>query len=192
MKETYAQLHRGLLAEIGDCLNQDQDEKKQSENGFHIAMNYGQQLKQLMKRIDFEDEDEEIDFFRNVKPQFACYIEYFTVINTALSFVPANREDVIEFWLYERDRLQRFCEQHRLFVSYYENEQHHSDKLYFLRENNELKFIRNLYIYDTDIEWCTSHDRLVRNYLAYKMYSEYCGKKLLEQLSVDIGKSEIK
>lgn len=184
MKEAYAQLHRNMIAEIDDCLNQDMPEKRKSENCFHIALSYGRQLKELMYSKSFEDDDEEIDFFRNVKPQFSCYIEYYRAISSALFFVPATKEEAIVFWKNEKKRLQQFIRMYEAFIAYYESDRHSSDKLYFLRESNDLKFVPNLNIYDTDIDWCTSHDRLVRNFLAYKMYGEYCDRKLSEMILV--------
>lgn len=180
MKESYTQLYSGMQSEIGQCMQLPLPEKERAEKCFWITRDYGRKLKVLIMGSGFDDEKEEISFFRNVKPQFVCYIEYFLMISEAFSIVPGKRDAAIAFWEEERGRFQAFRQSYESFVSYYESGQHDSDRTYFLRENNELKSMPNLHIFDTDIDWCTSHDRLVRNYLAYKEYEEYCNKKLAE------------
>lgn len=178
MKESYTQLYSDMHTEIGQCMQQPLSEKEIVEKCFWISRNYSKKLKELINIAGFDDENEEICFFRNVKPQFVCYIEYFLLISEALSIVPGEKDAAIKFWEEEKDRFQVFRQKHESFVSYFENGKHDSDTTYFLRENNNLRYVPNLRIYDTDIDWCTSHARLVRNYLAYKEYEEYCNKKL--------------
>lgn len=178
MKEPYKQLFCDMLAAFDECRQPELSEKETAEKCFWMSRSYGKKLKELMKNIDFNDEEEEIDFFRNVKPQFVHHIEYYLLVSEALSFVSVTRGDVIAFWEEEKNRFNKFCEDHEAFIKYYQSGEHDLDKTYFLRENNNFKFDLNLHIYDTDVDWCTSHDRLVRNYLAYGMYSGYCEKKL--------------
>ena len=184
MEKLYTELYSAMQAEIGQCMQQMLPEKERAEKCFWITRNYGTKLKLLIRDRDFSDENEEICFFRNVKPQFVCYIEYFLLISEALSVVPGKRDAAIAFWEEERSRFQAFRKNYESFVGYYESGQHNSDMTYFLRENNELKSMPNLHIFDTDIDWCTSHDRLVRNYLAFKEYEEYCNKKLTELILI--------
>lgn len=180
MKESFEQLYQEMLQDIDRCQALQLPEKEKAEKCFWIARGYSKRLKALMEGMDFEDEEEEIVFFRDVKPTFVCYIEYFLLVSDAILMAPAKREEAILFWEDEKGRLQRFRQDQATFISYYENEQHDLDTTYFLRKNNHLNFMPNLHIYDSDIDWCTSHDRLVRNYKAYKMYNAYCKKKINE------------
>lgn len=180
MKKTYNEIKQDMLDEINRCQALELSDKESAEKCFWIARNYSRQLKERIKMDDFTNDDEEIDFFRNIKPHFVCYIEYFLLISDALIIVPAMQDEYHAFWITEKGRLKRFRQVQAGFINYYESGQHDSDVKYFLRRNNDMKFLPNLHIYDADIDWCTSHDRLVRNYLAYKMYSEYCNKKINE------------
>jgi len=184
MEASFTQLYTDMQAEINRCMQQLLPEKERAEKCFWISRNYGKKLKEVIKNREFSDENDEICFFRNVKPQFVCYIEYFLMICEALSIVPGKRDAAIAFWEEEKDRFQSFRGKYESFFGYYESGYHYLDKNYFLRENNELVSLPNLHIFDTDIDWCTSHDRLLRNYLAYKEYEEYCNKKLSELISV--------
>jgi len=180
VKELYAKLYETMLAQIDCCNHARLSEKEKAEKCFSISRNHGKKLKDLIKESEFADESEEIDFFQNVKPQFASHIEYFLKVSEALSNVPGRKDAAIAFWQKEKERLQVFCQEHGSFVSYYNSGKDDFDMIYFLRVNNDLKFKPNLQIYDSDIDWCTSHDRLLRNYIAYMKFEEYCNNKISE------------
>lgn len=174
MKPIYENLHREMLWDIKRCLKLPHPEMENAERCFWIARKYWEKLKELLKGRPFKDERDEIEFFRNVKPQFTCYIEYFVILSEALLFIPEERQCAITYWEEESNRLKRFCDRHHSFVQYYESGNRHQDNLYFLRKSGEdLKFVPAVPAYDMDIAFCSSHDQLVRSYLAYKKYYEY-------------------
>lgn len=177
MKEKYRQLHRDMLGEIDYCQQWHSSENEIVETCYRTVLNYYDKLKKLVMDEDFEDEAEEIDFFRNVKPAFTCYIEYFVLLSEALFFVH-EVDCATKFWSEEKKRFIRFCEEHDFFVKYYEAGRQDSDVNFFLRENNDFRFVTIAHYYDRDPVFCTSHDQLVRSYLANKKYYEYCNKKI--------------
>lgn len=188
MKNYYEQLYLDMLAEIDNNLQLNLPEKEKAEKCFWISRNFARQLKKIINENEFENEEKEINFFRNVKPKFTSYIEYFLLINEALLFVPVQQDAAIAFWELEKDKLRTLQRKYDPFFSYYEGNEHSSDETYFLRKNNDLNYTSDLHIFETDIDWCTSHDRLVRNFLAYKMYSNYCNKKLTELIQTPAKK----
>jgi len=148
-------------------------------SAFWIAHNYWDRLKLKVVVSGFSNDKDEIDFFRNIKPRFTAHIEYFTILSEALVCVPESPAEAVTYWQGEADRFKRFCERHEFFVRYYESGKNYSDSFLFLRRNassSPPKFP----IYDIVPEFCSSHDHLVRGYLAYKMFAEYCHKKLQE------------
>ena len=73
-----------MIADIEKCMQVELAETAKVENCFWIANNYWEKLKALIDCKGFKNENEEIDFFRNVKPQFTCYKEYFTILSEAI------------------------------------------------------------------------------------------------------------
>ena len=74
MRQDYQLLHSQMLRDIERCMQLELPEKERAESCFWIANNHWDKLKELIKGKAFKDESEEIEFFRNVKPQFTFYI----------------------------------------------------------------------------------------------------------------------
>lgn len=179
MNSQYQLMHHEMLQDIGRCMALPHPEKQNAENCFWIAYDYWEKLKGLRKDYVFKSEVEEIEFFREVKPAFTSYMEYFILLSESLLFVPAARQEAITYWQGEADRFERYCNRNRDFVEYYETGCRQQDRNYFLRKSaTELKYVPIAPIYDGDAAFCTSHDQLVRGYMAYKRYHEYVEKKL--------------
>jgi hypothetical protein len=199
MKEKYKILHRLMIYDIVRCMQLELPETERVESCFWIASNYWDKLKAMMKGrnskiIEFKDDSEEVDFFRNVKPKFTCHIEYYAILSEALQFVPAPSElrsqpshglvapkggetiphkSVIEFWKEEYKRFGRFCSKNETFVNFYESGEQYGNCIYFLRENKQSGIPIAVVPYDADENLCSSHDRVLRSYLAHKMYNDY-------------------
>lgn len=186
MKEIYIPLHLDMLTEIDCCMEEVVPEITRAEICFWIARNYRTKLKEMVLQKDFQDEIEEIDFFRNVKPKFVCYIEFYAKLSEALLLISHETDRAIALWKEEGKRFDRFCIDNRSFVTYYESGDNTCDATYFLRENNSLKTVPTATIYDADFDFCTSHDRLVRDYLAYKMYRMYVNDKLVALAGISL------
>lgn len=176
----YQILHTGMLSDISLCMKQEAPELQLIESCFWIASEYWKRLKKIISEDKFRDEVDEIHFFRNVKPLFTSYIEYFIILVEAAMFVPNEREECMLYWKSEATRFDRFCNKHKEFINYYENDCHFLDSLYFSRIGVALKQLPKMPVYDIDINFRTSHDHLIRSYLANKMYYEYVRKKIEE------------
>jgi len=179
MKTEYKLLHLEMLQDMDRCLQLELPERERAESCFWIASNYWEKLKELMQGRTFKDDNEEIDFFRNVKPEFTSWMEYFVILSEALLFVPVEKLTAIAYWEEESVRFKRFCNKNNQFISYYESNDRHMDSNYFLRKGAEdLKYVVNSPVYDVDTTFCTSHDPLVRAYLAQKKFHDYVLKKI--------------
>src|SRR5258706_10983810 len=118
MKQEYQLLHQEMLKDIQRCLQLDLPESENVEACFWIASDYWDKLKERIKNGIFNDEGDEIDFFRNVKPQFTSWMEYFMILSEGLLFVPEERLCAITYWEEEMKRFKRYCDKNHEFVSY--------------------------------------------------------------------------
>jgi hypothetical protein len=178
MNDKYQMLYSEMLKDIERSQGVALPEEDRVASGFWIAHNYWERLKSLMANSSFKDDAEEIDFFRNVKPQFTSPIEYFTILSEALVCVPRTNLTAFNFWDGESKRYDRYCERNQVFIEYLESGDHTKDCQYFLKRNSGLTFVPKAPVFDVDPEFCTSHDHLVRGWLAQKRYQEYCLNKL--------------
>lgn len=160
-----------MLTEIDKCWQTDKPDKEKAENCFWISHHYCYKIKKIALQDGFSTDKEEIDFFRNVKPQFTCFNDYYVILSESLMFVPPQTEPALDFWNEEAKRFKRFCIKHNEFIKYYESDTSHMNDQYFLRRNvrAEITTTQN----EGDKDFCTNYDLLLGNYLAQKKYLEY-------------------
>ena len=180
MKQEFRNLHNDMLKDLEKAMKLELPERGKVESCFWIAHNYWNKLKEFLNRRSFKDDHDEIEFFRNVKPRFTSYIEYMVLLSQALTCIPTEKDAEISYWKEEVERFKRFQQRNLEFVIYYECKRRHYDSIYFLRKNNKATAIIPAPVYDADPEFCTSHDCMIRAFLAYRMYSKYARKKLWE------------
>ena len=180
MKSHYLQLFNALLDELDQCAQTGLHERKRFEQCFWISRKYNKELIQLLEEYPFLNEMDEIDFFRNVKPKFTCFTEFFTITSESLMCVPDSPQRAIAFWNDELKRYVRFRRRHSSFISYYENGKFNFDRDYFLRSTCQKVGTLNAMIFDGNPEYHSSGDWLVRSLLAHKMYSRYAEDKVRE------------
>lgn len=154
-------------------------ETERAECCYRAALNYWLKVKEhFFQRVIYVD-TEEIEFFREVKPQFTALIEYYLILNQGLLFIPEKLEDRIAYWEEEAKRYQRFYVRNRTFIEYYESGCNKEDMHYFLaRYNNQFMMPQERIYEDSDCR--TSHDHLVRGLIANRMYLDFAQEKLAE------------
>lgn len=168
-----------MLQDIGRCEKLELPDAEWVTACFWVSHSYWERLKKYVDPDKFSSESEEVEFFRNVKPHFTAYIEYYTLLSEALLCVPQEKSQAITYWEMENKRFKRFCEKNDAFVLYYESGRRFKDSLFFLRRNAGISYIPKSPVYDVDPDYCTSHDHLVRGYLAFKKFGEYCKGRLV-------------
>lgn len=181
MKQYCQTAYLQLQAAIGRCLEQDIPELEKVESCFRTATGCWVKVREELLHYRFATEDEEIDFFKHIKPLFTSQIERFTLIYQAILFKP--KEDlckIISFWAGESGRLQRFSENKSFFIRYYKEGDTHLDREYFLRLNNQSASGTVSGKYDKNNRFSTSHDGLVAALLAQEMYQQYVKDRLRE------------
>lgn len=69
-------IYEEMVAEIGKLLELPIPEIERVEQAFEIPLGYWEIVKSKLTVHEFKDEHAEIDFYKNIKPLFASYIEY--------------------------------------------------------------------------------------------------------------------
>jgi len=185
MNAAFEELYKKFLADIEESKLPCRTEKEQVEQCFWTSKKYWDHLKDHIRNNGFESEATEIDFFRNVKPAFTSYIEYYVLLSEALHSVPKSsptdpKEIVVNYWKHELDRSLRFNEKSKVFIQYYHSDSNDMDDYYFLRRNNNKSTgpLTTAPVYEEDTEFYTNGDPVLRSYLAYKKYNLYVTTEL--------------
>lgn len=177
MHPKWEPLYDQLLAELAQCRDGDKPEADQAECGYRIAVEYWLLAKQKFMARVMQVDDEEIEFFREIKPRFTAYIEYYLILNQAVLFVPEEQLNETSYWQEEQTRYKRFYERNKDFIAYYESGSIDKNYHYFLERNNYTDAPSHERIYE-DGDCRSSHDHLVRGLLANQLYSAYVQERL--------------
>ncbi len=182
MLPEYQEYHDHLLTAIGSQSASDGPEMERIEACFKSSLECWGKVRKLAQEHGFSGYGEEIHFFRNVKPLFTSYIEYFTYCYHALLFTPAH--DILElkqFWKWELSKIERFRENNRDFCLYIRQGSTDRDEEYFLRSSQTMAVRARLplgLLQDTDAGMVTSHDQLVTLIGAFDLYEKHIRKEM--------------
>jgi hypothetical protein len=182
MLPEYQEYHDQLLTAIGSQGVSDGLEMGRIEACFKISLECWGKVRKLAQEQGFKSAGEEIHFFRNIKPLFTSFIEYFTYCYHALLFMPAH--DTLElkrFWKWELSKIDRFRESNRDFCQYIQQGLTDRDEEYFLRSSHTMAVRARLplgLLQDPDAGMVTSHDQLVTLIGSYDLYEKHIAKEM--------------
>lgn len=142
------------------------------------ARSFMARLKDHIAKAPFQDKQDEISFFKNVKPLFHCQLVFWTYVFNIELLRPVGSGKTIEKYLKKQlDRLNTFFISHAGFYSYYRSGETKMDEIYFLRGRFD-EFAINPHSVDSDRSFSTSHDYLISRILSNDMVQLYLFKEI--------------
>lgn len=149
----------------------------------HILMKGLEELKTNFLNQKLSQE-EEIDFFKNDKPQLTSQIIYFNELYCIESNKPIASEKAIrKYYINQLKKVELFFIDNAEFYSYYRKRNTYLDTIYFLRNQNNDIFIMDGFYFQIDKSFATSHDYKVAQILAYQKVQLYLTEKLKKTLA---------
>ena len=145
-------------------------------------------LKRAITRHQFENKWEEIDFFRNTKPQFTAILIYYNKRNNIEFKKPFGTKKMLRrYYNNELIKLQTFFNENFEFYRYYRTNNHEFDHKYFIRKKYNFRHTLDSFYFQLDYRFSTSHDYKVAQILAndkIKNYLENEIAKLKEDIKI--------
>jgi hypothetical protein len=175
----HEKMYKMLKKELDECLANGTC-KNSIEECFIIAGNYWSELRSATAEYKFITEEEEILFFKTVKPLFTSELEYYSLLYHTLLFCPFDPERQKQFWERESKRLRDFKEQHPDFLIYHSSGKTDKDKCYYLRASASYEVDDLVEAYDKEPKSRSSHDYLIAKLWALERYNDYAKGKLEE------------
>jgi hypothetical protein len=179
MQPEWERLFVELQAVLQDCLYLPPDDPlKIIECCFIKSDQYWTKVKNQVSQYTFPAPEEEIHFFKHLKPAFTSEVEYYNLLYHVEIFKPVSAEDLRAFWLREQHRLADFIRDHDAFYKYYKDGDTHKDEQYFIRANSQPLRLSDAKIYDRDTNATTGYDHLITSILALEKFDAYVKQKL--------------
>lgn len=182
MRELCDHLYYSMMQDCEHCRKKQLYIMQELGCCFQICTRYWAIVRDHVAKYEFKNANEEIDFFRNIKPLFLSEIEYLGYV----SFAELSKEketdsnELEKFWNNEALRMEKFINANKSFYDYYKSGSSENDEIYFTRINSDLSNFLKAKPYDLDSNASTSHDYLVASILALEKYQTY----LKQQISI--------
>lgn len=153
------------------------------------------QLKLSVLKHHFRDTQEEINFFKNSKPNVLSKLIYYNAIYKIEAKKPYGGEKVTEEYLNnELLKIKNFFDNNLEFYKYYRTNSTYLDDKYFVRGKHDIKLSLDTYYFESDHSFSTSHDYKVAKIIANDLIQVYLedqlynmNKHLLPKLSSTIS-----
>lgn len=174
-----------LLSDLNEQLNfidiEIDDTINRCEKAIEIIIVSIQKLKILFLKEKFKNQEQEIDFFKNIKPKFTSKFIYFNIIYKIETKKPYGGERIVKKYLNnELQKLKTYFDNNLDFYKYYRTGNNYLDFKYFVRGKFDIKLTIDSFFFEVDHNFSTSHDFKVAKILAHDLVQVYLENKLIE------------
>jgi len=152
---------------------------KKSEQSIYCISNCLKQQKEYIRQNNFRNKENEILFFKEIKPSVYSKLIYFVKIFNIESKRPnGSDKSQKKYLLNELDKLEKYFSENLEFYQYMRNNMTFLDDKYFVRGRLDLRLYVDTFIYDADPDFSTSHDYKVAKIIANDLLSIYLKSEL--------------
>ncbi len=179
IKAYCAQLEERMKEKLDVLVLEEMDLVARAHKALVVLASLLQELKEFVSQYQFEDQAEEIHFFKRLKPLFLSqYFFYARIVELKTDEPSALSEGIQPFYLEELERIQKFMHRHAEFIHYCLSESTHMDDKYFVRGFvPEWDFV-------TDRTFSTLYDERMAQMLGCRLVKEFVVSMIESQRSV--------
>ena len=173
-----------LLNKLNEQLNfidlEIDDQIKKCEQAITVILKSINELKKAATKTNFKSKSEEIQFFKEIKPQFTSKLIYFNRVYKIEMKKPNGGNKILKkYYNNELLKLKAFFDNELEFYQYFRSGSTYLDYKYFLRGEFDIKLALDSYYFESDMSFATSHDFKVATILANDLIELYLENQLL-------------
>lgn len=139
-----------------------------------------QELFSWLKKHKFNTPEEEIHFFKIIKPSIVSKLIYYKEILSIESNLPASKKNKIKHYEKYLNKVHKHSKNNKRFFEYYRARASHKDQLYFIRTKSRNILHDDCSYINYDSKLSTSHDYLTATMIAYDTLTTYLENRIEE------------
>ena len=172
-----------IINELDDRISELTYEQNNSlvsyENAIVLVLQKIEEVKKHIQEKGFKDAEEEILFFKQLKPQLVSKLIFFNSIYKIETKRPRGGDKIIRKYLnIELSKIKRYFDANLEFYKYYRTNSTHLDNKYFVRGKHDIKLSLDTYYFEADRNFTTSHDYKVAKIIANDLIQVYLEDQL--------------
>ena len=172
-----------IINELDDRISELTYEQNNSlvsyENAIVLVLQKIEEVKKHIQEKGFKDAEEEILFFKQLKPQLVSKLIFLNSIYKIETKRPRGGDKIIRKYLnIELSKIKRYFDANLEFYKYYRTNSTHLDNKYFVRGKHDIKLSLDTYYFEADHNFTTSHDYKVAKIIANDLIQVYLEDQL--------------
>ena len=184
-----------LLIELENQLEETQTIEDDPIKKLEVAIEYVvislEKLKAFFKNYNLNNKQDEIYFFKEIKPQFTSKLIYYNEIyNIEINKPIGDEKRIKKYYSKEIKKLKNFFTKNKEFYKYYRTKNTCLDKKYFLRKKYDIKLTLESYYFQSDPVFSTTHDYLIAKLIANEKIIIFLENKLNNQTANTTKKND--
>ncbi|AQS95178.1 tetracycline regulation of excision, RteC [Polaribacter sp. BM10] len=152
---------------------------EKAEESIRVTKRALKQIKILFLRKKLIPKNEEILFFKNMKPYVFSKLIYYVKLFSIESKRPrSSNKSQVKYFNNHIDRLQNYFNDNLEFYHYFRRGATFLDEEYFMRGKADIRLFPDSLSFFTDDKFSTSHDTTVATIMAYDMLIIYLKREI--------------
>jgi hypothetical protein len=173
MREFAADLHAKMSEELNKLTLTSENILQRAERSYRVVESSLEELKSYIVDYAFKSKQEEIEFFKEVKPMFVKELIYFLEVFQVESWKPpVGRDEEITHYMIGAKRVDLYFKRYNDLYTYFRKGSSLHDETYFLR-GNKADVITSISSSDMDPRFSTVPSFQFAKMQAYEQFSSY-------------------
>jgi RteC protein. len=173
-----SRLKKEVDAEIERIEHTEVSSMRKSLEASRVLREAYSQLKAFVLSYTFPSEEEEILFFKEIKPRLCFRIIYYRKLYNVEMDRPAGTEKQREYLNDLLNGINKYNSKRLDFIRYYRSGSSHLDSLYFLRGQTDTEQYMETFSHEFDPNFTTNCDFKVAKILSNDMLSDYLMREI--------------
>jgi len=180
-KDVYSEIIVNLELDLENLTQKTLDVFTHVEKAIGLCIVAYLDIQKLVVQKSFENAENEIFFFKKIKPQVTSKLTFYRRMAKIESLRPVcTIENQIRYLDHEIQKLHDYFNENGDFYTYYKSGQVYSDEFFFTRNKSNLVLSNNNYHYMVDADFSTIHDETVSKLIAYEQLEKYLDNEILK------------
>lgn len=185
MKKLYAKISDDLEKELKKIESKNDDILILAEKSIEVIHSSLLELRKIVTSTKFKSEQEEIYFFKIVKPKVFSQLIYFVKLFKIEGARPKGSIKLQKkYFELEIKNMQEYFNANPILYQYYRRGEAHSDQQYFLSKNNSISFHFDCLGSYIDDDFATCLDSTFSKFIGYDLSIQYFQNEI-EQLNIN-------